>query len=413
VSAHTEPLDPEALGWRHDHFSNVNIAGNDLRVLTRPIFVGDRLVGCIQIAGSLETVNKVSDTLLLLMVISCAIGMVGAGLISMWFSHRALKPIEDITRVTARIADTSELSTRLYWKGPPDELGRLISVFNKMMGRIEHAFNVQRRFVADMSHELRTPLTTIRGNLELGKRYGLDADAMAAMEIETERMSRLVSDLLMLARADYGGITIDLQPMDLELAVKLAVEESRALAIGRELDLSLESTVPARIKGNAERLKEVLRGLIGNAVKFTPDGGFIRVGLTATDDHATIHVRDSGIGIESDHIDHIFDRFYQADSARTHLGGFGLGLSIARWVVDAHGGSIEAESTPGDGATFRITLPLDKPEPADETPHSSPTRPRLPIIRRAPRDGQDGGLHDLEIVTSGGDEDGDGGDEKA
>jgi len=381
------PLDDHALGFEGDeHFSTVAVEGVDLRVLTRPIVVGDRLVGNVQVAGDLATVNQALDALLLIMVVSSGIAIFGAGGLSMWFSYRALKPIEDITIAASNIADAKDLSTRLAWNGPQDELGRLISVFNHMMTRIEHLFSVQQRFVADMSHELRTPLTAISGNMEIARRYGMDDYTMEAIEDETERMSRLVNDLLMLARADYGGISIDLAPTDLDLTVVEAFQNSKMAAQDRDLTFVTGEISPSHVNGDSNRIKQVLRNILNNAIKFTPDGGTITLSLTNTATHAVIAVADTGIGIPEDQLDRIFDRFYQIDTARTHTGdGFGLGLSIARWIVEAHNGQIDVQSRPNEGTTVYIRIPLQLVVPVDANTavdSRKPTRTRIPVLRR-------------------------------
>jgi len=354
------PLDPDALGSDTDRFSNVTVQGVDLRVLTRPIVTsGDRVVGNIQVAGDLATVNRATEALLLVMVVSCAVAIIGALLLSLWFSYRALKPIEEITHAASSIAGTNDLSTRLDWNGPQDELGRLTSVFNQMMDRIEHMFSVQQRFIADISHELRTPLTTIQGNVDIVKRYGMDDSSLEALESESQRMTRLVNELLMLARADFGGLSVDLYPLDLDTLVTDAYESAQFLATERDLKIRLAHLEPVRIKGNTDRLMQLMSNLTTNAVKFTPDGGTITIGLEHIEDKAVLWVKDTGVGIEAENLNRVFDRFYQTDPARTHTGGgFGLGLSIARWIAEAHGGSIHVTSQPGQGTTFTVRFPV-------------------------------------------------------
>jgi two-component system, OmpR family, sensor kinase len=380
------PLNPAALGTTSaDNYANVTLDGVELRVLTKPIELGDRVVGHIQVAGDLAGSNQATDLLLVVMLVSCGLAILGAGGVSLWFSHQALQPIEDITRAASKIAGTSDLQTRLEWHGPADELGQLTSVFNQMMGRIEHLFSIQRRFVADISHELRTPLTAIRGNLELIRRYGVDDDSLEAIESETERMSRLVNDLLMLTRADYGGIEIDLYPLDLDTVVMESFQQSKVLLQGRQLEYTLEHFEPVRIDGNTDRIKQVILNLVSNAVKFTPDGGAIRLSLTKNGNKAVLSISDSGIGICEEDLNRIFDRFYQAEPSRAHTGGFGLGLSIARWIVEKHNGQIKVSSKEGEGTTFKVTFPVQSPpgqRAAVDAGLEQPTRPRLPIVRR-------------------------------
>ncbi|GAB4513850.1 MAG: HAMP domain-containing sensor histidine kinase [Anaerolineae bacterium] len=381
-------LDGNALGFsgESDHIDNTQLQGRSLRVLTKAIPLGDRLVGNLQVAVDLETVNQATDLLLLVMLMSCIMAIFGAVALSMWFSDRALQPIESITVAAATIAETEDLSTRLRWNGPSDELGRLVSVFNQMMGRIEHLFSVQQRFVADISHELRTPLTAIQGNVEMVRRYGADAESLEAIEAETRRMARLVNDLLMLARADYGGMSMELFPMDLDTAVLYAYESTQSLLQDRQLTMQLGQFEPVRINGNTDRIKQVVSNLITNAIKFTEDGGSITVSLRKQDDEAIISVQDTGIGIMPNDLKRVFDRFYQSNPARTHTGeGFGLGLSIAKWIVEAHHGRITVRSTPGKGTTFDVYLPiLQSPDTLEDThmnQHKGATRPRLPAIR--------------------------------
>ncbi len=380
-------LDHQALGVEADeHFANVTIQDVELRVLTKPIILGDRLVGNVQVAGDLATVNQALDTLLLIMVISCAIAIFGAGVLSMWFSHRALKPIEDITDAAGNIAVSNDLSTRLGWKGPQDELGRLVSVFNHMMSRIEHTFGVQQRFVADMSHELRTPLTAIKGNLELAQRYGMQDDMMDDINIETERMSRLVNDLLMLARADYGGIVIDMAMTDLDLVVRESFNQAKLLLDDRDLTLKLGNVTPIVINGNSNRIKQLILNVMSNAIKFTDDGGEISIALNRDGDYAVISVRDNGIGIASEEIERIFDRFYQIDQSRVRLHdseGFGLGLSVAKWIIEAHNGVITVDSTPEKGTQVNMRFPVHiETQDIALQPHKQVTRTRIPILRR-------------------------------
>lgn len=390
----TAALDAQSLGSTTPKLYNtVNIDGATWRVRTSPVYDPQgQLVGSIQVAGSLEMVNKATQELFTVMLVSCTLAIVGASVVSMWLSKQVLKPIEDITRAAAHVVATKDLSTRLPWNGPMDELGRLNSVFNQMMGRLEHLFHVQQRFVADVSHELRTPLTGICGNLDMIKRYGVDDESLEAMTSETERMKRLVNDLLLLARADYGALTVDLSPIELDTVIIDTFRHARGLVKDRQLELKIAHVEPLRINGNIDRLKQMLLNLVDNAIKFTPDGGLILLSLRQQGRNALIEVKDSGIGIPSGEVEHVFDRFYQSDPSRTHndkSSGFGLGLSIVHWIVNAHGGTISIESEQGVGTTFQINLPL-YPAPPDPS-HSEATRTRLPALRRtrpAEKDGQ-------------------------
>ena len=391
LGSYSDPLDAQALQVEDQRFKNsddslsrlyttVNVSGGQWRVLTLPYDVRfGRVV--IQASTSFETVNQASQGLLVIVAVSAAIALVGSMVLGMALANRVLKPISDITRSAEQITAADDLKTRLQWNGPEDEMGQLVSVFNRAMQRLEHLFSVQQRFVADVSHELRTPLTAIQGHVELMQRYGLDAESMEAVESEVKRMSRMVNDLLLLARADNGELKLTCQPLELDELFGEAYREARVLAKDRDLKVTMVDFEPVRINGDADRLKQLLSNLVGNAIKFTPDGGEIRMSLHKTDHNAVMQVQDTGIGIAPEDMQRIFDRFYQADSSRVRQGGegAGLGLSIAQWIAQAHGGKITAESAVGTGTTFIVTIPhLEEPEEA------AITRPRLNIIRRSP-----------------------------
>ncbi|HEX2621017.1 MAG TPA: histidine kinase dimerization/phospho-acceptor domain-containing protein, partial [Phototrophicaceae bacterium] len=229
LAGYKDSLDPEALGNHTPQvYKNINHTGADWRVHTSPITDSQgNFVGNIQVVGSLEMVNHTSWTLFFIMLGSCFLTIIGSSMMSMLMAKRIVQPIEDITGAAARIAETKDLATRLVWHGPMDEIGKLASVFNHMMTRLEHLFKVQQRFVADVSHELRTPLTGISGNLQLIKRYGTSEESLIAMTAETERMSRLVDDLLLLARADYGGLKVDMMVVELDSIIMDIFQQGR------------------------------------------------------------------------------------------------------------------------------------------------------------------------------------------
>lgn len=365
-------------------YSDARLNDRQWRVLTRPIDVwGIRLV--IQTATSMETVNQAGRGILLMIGGGMVVALVGSAIFGMYLSHRALKPITAITRAAAHIAEADDLKTRLNWNGPMDELGQLTSVFNKMMERLQHLFSVQQRFIGDVSHELRTPLTAIRGNLDIVRRYGMDDQSLEAIESEAERMERMVNDLLLLAKADYGGLTLTLMPLDLDEVVTEVYRQTRALTKDRNLVVTIRDFEPVKVNGDIDRLKQLLLNLLTNAIKFTPDGGTITMNLRRDPRHAILEVVDTGIGIAPADQKRVYDRFFQADTARERGGvkgeGTGLGLSIAKWITEAHDGKIALDSEVGIGTTFTVTLPhLESETPVSPT---AVTRPRLNLIRRA------------------------------
>jgi len=365
------PLDLGALQMDMPLFRNVNLGDTQLRVHTNPIVLPNgQVIVKVQVAESLETVNQAMDRLLTIMGVGVTVAVAGSVGIGAYLSGQALKPVDSLTRAAARITETENLSTRLPWQGPMDELGRLTYVFNRMMERLEHLFGVQQRFVADVSHELRTPLTAIQGNLNLIQRYGADDDSIEAVSQEVERMSRLVNDLLLLARADYGGLSLDVEPLDLDAVLMRVFHETKLIieARGEDIDVKMGRFEPVRINGNPDRIKQLLLNLVSNAVKFTPDGGTITLSLSNEGAYGVMRVSDTGVGIPEDQLPLIFDRFFQAESSRANTdidAGTGLGLSICKWIVEAHRGKIRVDSQLGKGTTFTIFIP--KQEHTDET----------------------------------------------
>lgn len=380
-----DPLDQKVLG-RADTYelSTADIGGMWWRVHTSPIWYGDEKIGSIQVAQSLEALNLATRSLVLVVLACSLIAITGGVVISRWLARRLLEPIEDLTSAASRIVSAPDLSTRLTWNGPSDELGRLIDVFNRMMERLQNVFTVQERFVADISHELRTPLTGILGHIDLMRRYGVDEEALDAIHSDGSRMSRLVNDLLMLARSDYGGGSrFNMITLDADSILTSAVQSARHAAEKKGVALSIAHIEPLQIMGDPQQIKQLLDNLIDNAIKFTPEGGQVTLNMQRVDRTARIEVTDTGIGIAPEHQAAIFNRFYQADTSRMQdgTGGFGLGLSIARWIAEAHHGSVEVRSLLGQGSTFSVHLPLVNAFEDNTLPTSPVTRQRMPRLR--------------------------------
>jgi len=229
-----------------------------------------------------------------------------------------------------------------------------------MLASLEEAYSAQQRFTADASHELRAPLTAIRGNLDLLDRIrDMPADerrqTLTHVRREVERLSRLVNDLLALARADAGQ-ALETRPVELDALLVDAHRQARSLARG--VSVHLGNLEPAVVQGDEDRLRELLLILVDNALRYTPEGGTVTLWLKHEQPWAVVGVEDTGIGIEPEDLPHVFDRFWRADKARSRdSGGTGLGLAIAKWIVDHHGGELVVESTPGKGSRFSVCLP--------------------------------------------------------
>jgi two-component system OmpR family sensor kinase len=273
----------------------------------------------------------------------------------------ALRPVLHISRMTDRIT-ADRLDLRIPARPVDDELGLLIRTINTMIARLQLSFGQIREFSMGVAHELKTPLTIMKGEAELALSHpgsGPDTQRLAALTLEeTARMSRIVDDLLTLARGDAGQIIIEHRPVQLDAIISEVHEDTIILATDRNLRVELLRNDPGLIPGDAARLRQLFRVLITNAVQYTDPGGTIRLQSVEAADGFTVTVEDTGIGIPAESLDRIFERFYRVDPARTRMGGgSGLGLAIARWIVDAHRGSITVTSTPGKGSCFTVRLP--------------------------------------------------------
>jgi heavy metal sensor kinase len=290
--------------------------------------------------------------------------LLAAGAVGYWLSRRALSPVDALTR-TARTITGHTLSSRLEQLHTGDELQRLSDTLNEMLARIEVAFNRVTEFTADASHELRTPISLIRTEAEVALRRSRGEEeyreALRHILLEAERTTSLIEELLALARADSGRQTLNIQPFDLRGALKEVASGWKQVANVRGLQFS-ERIMDAelRVLGDAAALRRVLDILLDNAFKYTPaPGGTVSLSAEEKDGTAVISVRDNGMGIAEGEQGRIFERFYRVDKARSReMGGAGLGLSIAQWIVQQHHGRITVESTLGAGSIFRVRLPL-------------------------------------------------------
>ncbi|TDC41964.1 HAMP domain-containing histidine kinase [Actinomadura sp. KC345] len=295
-----------------------------------------------------------------------AAALLGLGLLAWRSVRRATRPLEEIAATAARIG-AGDLARRLAVPRPKTEAGRLAAALNAMLGQIEAAFREReesrdrlRRFVADASHELRTPVATVRGYAELFRRGAADrpedlAKAMSRIESETERMGRLVDEMLLLARLDQGR-PLEREPVD--LAALAAEAAGDAAVAGPDHPLTLEADGPVVVSGDAERLRQILDNLLANVRRHTPPGTAAAVRVAARGGEAVLEVRDEGPGLAADDRARVFERFYRADPSRSRdRGGSGLGLPIVAAVAEAHGGRASVAEAPGGGTVFTVTLP--------------------------------------------------------
>jgi two-component system OmpR family sensor kinase len=356
------PLDPAGLNSPVPVFHEVNVDNVHLRVLTIPLQIGERPIGTIQLGTNLAVVDATQHTLISVLLVG-SIVCLGVAAVAGWLSTgQALAPLERVTDTALQITRADDLSRRIPYHGSADdEVGQLIRAFNQTLSRLENLFNTQRRFIADVGHELRTPLTVIKGNVDLMRRMGCsDDESLGGIESEVDRLTRLVGDLLLLAQAESGKMPLDKRIVELDTLLLEALHQMQVLARDR-LNLRLGEIDQVLVCGDQDRLKQVIVNLVGNAIQYTPEGGEVVVGLGKSSGQAKLTVTDTGPGIPAEDLPHVFERFYRGEKSRTRSRdgkGFGLGLSIAYWIVRNHEGRIEVNSKEGQGTTFCVWLPL-------------------------------------------------------
>ncbi|MHB8777876.1 MAG: sensor histidine kinase [Anaerolineales bacterium] len=363
IGALNQPLDPIGLKSGLTLYEDSFLNGAHLRVLSVPLQLGKRVIGTLQVGASLTVVDATRNNLLSIMAVISVLAVLLAGLGSWAVLGRAFFPLESITETVDQINRADDLSRRIpYQDETEDEIGSLVVSFNQTLERLESLFTSQQRFLADVSHELRTPLTVIKGNVDLMRHMKeADEESLSSIDQEAGRLTRLVGGLLMLAQAESGKLTLNFAPVELDLLLTEVFTEMRVLASSK-VHVHLNDIDQVMVNGDRDRLKQVLLNLVSNAIQYTPPGGDVFLSISRLGDQARIIVRDTGPGIPAEDLPHIFDRFYRAEKSRTRskTSGFGLGLSIAHWIVEHHSGQIKVESKEGKGTTFVIWLNLLK-----------------------------------------------------
>ncbi len=345
---------------------------------TTPIEVDGQIVGYLEMVpvspdahlpeGRDRMMRALLTRALSLTAIAGGVVAIVAGIL---MSRSLTAPLNELAEA-ARAIGARNLGRRVE-VGGSDEIVEVARAFNDMAAQLEQAETLRRNLMADVAHELRTPLSVVQGNLRaiLDDVYPLDKKEVAGLYDQTRLLSRLVNDLHELAQAEAGHLLLDVQPTDLVDVIDTAVATFKLVAEAREVTLTAQ--VPGHlpiVQADSARLTQVLHNLLTNALRHTPDGASISLRAGQDESNLWVSVHDTGEGIPPEHLPHVFDRFYRADPARTRAaGGAGLGLAIARAIVEAHGGQISAASdgVPGHGSTFTIRLPLPQPEPSSSS----------------------------------------------
>jgi heavy metal sensor kinase len=338
--------------------------GMPLRILDASIAGGNRLYQ-VQVATPMDDFYGALSHFRILVVVAIPLLLLCAAGGGYWMSRRALAPVDQITN-TARSITVHNLSSRLVIPPARDELQRLSETLNEMLERLDIAFHKIRQFTADASHELRTPIALMRTRAELALRKPRDSEdyraTVAQIHSELEKTSELIEKLMLLARADAEAETLQFCTADVTEIAREACAQGRILSEAKQIRFREElPREPMPVECDPQALRRLFLILIDNAVKYTQPTGEIEVTLGRQDGFLIGAVRDTGIGIAAEDLPHVFERFYRADKARSRdTGGVGLGLSIGRWIAEAHGGTIEVESSVGGGSVFEVRLPLFK-----------------------------------------------------
>lgn len=360
------PVTPESLMITEPKLTTITISNTEqARIATWPLFRpnSQKVELYIRVGQSLADLQRAQLNVLWTLGISVPITLLLASLGGLLLANRTLSPVAKVAEAARRLSATN-LRERVTVPSTGDEVSLLATLFNEMIERLEKAFERERRFTADASHELRTPLAVLRGELELALRKERPIEeyreVLSRSLEEIVRLSRLVEDLLTLARSENGELVLEQEKVPID---NLAAELCHYLEpLAEAKGLSLEFSAPAEkvtLIGDARRLRQLLLNLLDNAIKYTPEGGQVNLQISRNKDGIGIDVSDTGCGIAADEVGLIFERFYRHNHVKnqTDAGGFGLGLAICKWIVEAHGGNLAVVSNPGQGSRFSVFFP--------------------------------------------------------
>jgi|PlaIllAssembly_1097288.scaffolds.fasta_scaffold57072_2 heavy metal sensor kinase len=332
-----------------------------LRMITIPILENKKVTSVVQVGTSLEDFDETIRKLLLIMIISIPSSICVTIVVGYFMARKALRPVDQIRRAAVKIS-SSNLDEKIDIAGRKDELSRLAETFNAMIKRLKDAFQRINQFSIDVSHELKTPLTILKGETEVALRkerekHDYQVLLMSNLE-EIDRMSCIIDDLLLLSKADTREIKLNVEEVALRDLIIDVCMDMKVVADKKSVALETSELEDIRLKGDELKLRRMLLNIVENGIKYSHVGGKVSVSSYVNDGYAKIDVKDNGIGISEEDIKYIFDRFYRADRSRKRESGSGLGLSISRWIAEAHKGGIEVKSQPAQGSMFTIKLPI-------------------------------------------------------
>ncbi|MCH8865093.1 MAG: HAMP domain-containing protein [Chloroflexi bacterium] len=332
--------------------------GAKVRIMVSPLRLKDQVL-LLEVAQSLNPIDATMSQVRWALITSILVALTLAAVSGGMMVRSALSPVSQITRTARSIETSTDLARRVGYHGPKDEIGQLAATFDQMIEHLHQVFQSQKHFVADASHELRGPLTVIRGNLDLLKRNLSEperGESIRVIETEIVSMAKIVSDLLTLAEVESGQSGRQ-ELVSLKEILSDEIERVKSLAGNHGINIGRQENL--EVKGDAQKLKQLLGNLVDNAARYTPQGSTITLSLYRDGEWACLEVTDNGPGIAPEHLPHIFDRFYRVDKARSRAsGGTGLGLAIVKGIAEQHRGRVTVTSELGKGSTFTVWLGL-------------------------------------------------------
>ncbi|HVN24595.1 MAG TPA: heavy metal sensor histidine kinase [Syntrophorhabdales bacterium] len=332
-----------------------------LRMITFPIIENKKVTSIVQVGTSLEDFDETMKRLLIILLIGIPSSIVAAIAVGYYMAKKALKPVDQIRRAAIKIS-SSNLDERIDVGRRKDELSRLAHTFNEMIARLKDAFQRINQFSIDVSHELKTPLTILKGETEVALRKprdnGVYQQLLTSNLEEINQMARIIDDLLLLAKADTGETQLKVNEVDLKDLILEVYSGMSILAEKKNIELTVEELHETRLPGDELKLRRMLWNVVENGIKYTQPGGRVAISSRPENGSIRINVKDTGVGISEKDLKYVFDRFYRAGGSRNRESGSGLGLSISKWIAEAHKGTIEVESHASSGTIFSIKLPL-------------------------------------------------------
>jgi heavy metal sensor kinase len=342
-------------------YETIERARPRVRMLTIPIFDNKKVTSIVQVGTSLEDFDETMKRLLLILIVGVFTSVTLTLAVGYYMAKKALKPVDQIRRSAVKISSRN-LEEYIDIGSRKDELGKLAQTFNEMISRLRDAFQRVNQFSIDVSHELKTPLTILKGGTEVALRKERQIEEYQALLTshleEIDRMSRIIDDLLLLSKADREEMRLNLEEVDIRDLIIDVYMDMKIFAERKNVKLEVNELQDSRLKGDELKLRRMLWNIVDNGIKYTQTGGKVEISSTLDDGFLKINVRDTGVGISDGDLKYIFDRFYRADRSRKRESGSGLGLSISKWIAEAHKGAIEVESSSSSGSLFSVKLPL-------------------------------------------------------